>query len=291
MRNHIEIVKNNKKIKVFGNQATIDRAISLIEDLELTGIESKDRLIIQRCIDDNKIGATILYDGNTVYSFNKIVDKYKKLQKKNDLYYLSNDLYEFFMNACGDIAHYDITGYAYYYDNSFRKLENTFLKNCRCNDRFSDVKRIFKKLQIGQYYEERNKIDLNKLNKKDIKKLIEQCGWEVSISNADIWQLSVNINPEIRFRFELDAKSYTSSDIIFSLIKYCVKFDADEYIELLVNERKDNNYPSVRGIVNNTDIICSKMKEFATDLVYYGRIAAQNLIEKEEIDLEIEMER
>lgn len=291
MKNHIEIEKNDKKIKIYGNQATIDRAVSFIDKLDLTGIEEKDRLIIQRCIDDNKIGATILYDGNTVYSFNKIVDKYKKLQKKDNLYYLSNDLYEFFMNACGDIAHYDITGYAYYYDNSFRKLENTFLKDCRCNDRFSDVKRIFKKLQIGQFYEERKQIDFNKLNKKDIKKLIEQCGWDVVISNADIWQLSININPELRFRFELDASSYNSSDIIFSLIKYCVKFDADEYIELLVNERRDNNYPSVRTIVNNTDIICSKMKEFAKDLSYYGRLAVQNLIEKEQEELEIEMER
>ena len=99
MKNHIEIIKKDKKIKIYGNQATIDRAISFIENLDLTGIEEKDRLIIQRCIDDNKIGATILYDGNTVYSFNKIVDKYKKLQKSEDLMYLSDDLYKFFTNG------------------------------------------------------------------------------------------------------------------------------------------------------------------------------------------------
>lgn len=288
MKNHIELTKNNKRIQIFGNQATIDRAVSFIENLDLTGIEEKDRLIIQKCIDDNKIGATILYDGNTVYSFNKIVDKYKKLQKSEDLMHLSEDLYKFFTNACGDIAHYDIVGYAHYYDNSFRKFEEDFLQHCDCNNRFSDVKRIFEKLKIGKFYETRKTIDLNKLSKKDLKNIIEQCGWNVVVLNNDIWQLSVNINPELRFRFELDTSTQKQSNIIFGLISYCIKFDADEYIEMLVKERGENNYPSIRTIVNNTDIIQTKMKMLAKDLLYYGRLTAQNLIEKENDDLEME---
>lgn len=290
MKNHIEIEKKDKKIKIYGNQATIDRAISFIENLDLTGIEEKDRLIIQRCIDDNKIGATILYDGNTVYSFNKIVDKYKKLQKNEDLMHLSDDLYKFFTHACGDIAHYDIVGYAHYYDNSFRKFEEDFLQHCNCNNRFSDVKRIFKKLKIGQYYEERKDIDLNKLSKKDLKNIIKQCGWDV-LENKNLWQVSIGINPELRFCFQLDTSSLQQKDIIFSIIRYCVKFDVDEYIDTLVKERGENKYPSIRTIVNNTDIINSKMKQFATDLAYYSRLAAQNLIEKENADLDLEMER
>lgn len=176
MKNHIELKKNNKRIKIYGNRATIERARPFIENLKLTGNEATDRLIIQKCIDDNKIGATILYDGNTVYSFNKIVDKYKKLQKSEDLMHLSDDLYKFFTNACGDIAHYDLVGYAHYYDNSFRKFEEDFLQHCDCNNRFSDVKRIFEKLKIGKFYETRKTIDLNKLSKKDLKNIIEQCG-------------------------------------------------------------------------------------------------------------------
>ena len=39
---------------------------------------------------------------------------------------------------------------------------------------------------------------------------------------------------------------------------------------------------------NNADIIYSKMQQFAMDLLYYGRLAAQNLIEKEQEDIEIE---
>lgn len=288
MKNHIELIKNNKRIKIFGNRATIERARPFIENLKLTGNEATDRLIIQKCIDDNKIGATILYDGNTVYSFNKIVDKYKKLQKSEDLMHLSDDLYKFFTNACGDIAHYDIVGYAHYYDNSFRKFEEDFLQHCDCNNRFSDVKRIFEKLKIGKFYETRKTIDLNKLSKKDLKNIIEQCGWNVVVLNNDIWQLSVNINPELRFRFELDTSTQKQSNIIFGLISYCIKFDADEYIEMLVKERGENNYPSIRAIVNNTDIIQAKMKALAKDLLYYGRLTAQNLIEKENDDLEIE---
>ena len=284
----ISLEKNGKKIRILGNQATIDRATPIIDRLNLTGIESKDRLLIQNCIDDNKIGATILYDGNTVYSFNKIVDKYKKIQKDNMLLNLSGDLYKFFLNACGDIAHYDKSGYIYYYDNDFRKLENTFLKHCRCNDRFSDVKRIFKKLKIGQYYEDRERIDLNKLSKNEVKKIIEQCNWNVSITNKNVWELSISINPNSKFCFEIDTTYLKTGDIIKCLMEYCIKFDADEYIDILVKQRNSSGSPSVRTIVNNADIIYSKMQQFAMDLLYYGRLEAQNLIEKEQEDIEIE---
>ncbi|MBQ2873598.1 MAG: hypothetical protein IJE89_06350 [Bacilli bacterium] len=287
MKNHIEIIKKDKKIKIYGNQVTIDRAISFIENLDLTGIEEKDRLIIQRCIDDNKIGATILYDGNTVYSFNKIVDKYRKLQKSEDFMHLSDDLYKFFTNACGDIAHYDIVGYAHYYDNSFRKFEEDFLQHCDCNDRFSDVKRIFKKLKIGKFYEDRDKIDINKLSKKDLKNIIKQCGWDV-VEKDNLWQLSIGINPNMRFCFQLDTSSLQSKDIFYCIIRYCVKFDVDEYIDTIVKERGESKSPTIRSIVNNTDIIYTQLKQFALDLSYYGRLAAQNLIEKEQDEIEME---
>ena len=71
-------------------------------------------------------------------------------------------------------------------------------------------------------------------------------------------------------------------------MEYCIKFDADEYIDILVKQRNSSGSPSVRTIVNNADIIYSKMQQFAMDLLYYGRLAAQNLIEKEQEDIEIE---
>ena len=87
---------------------------------------------------------------------------------------LTNDLYEFFMNACGDIAHYDIGGYMHYYDLSFRKLEFRFLRTFTIDSRFTDVDKIIKHLNIGKYYENRKFDDLNKLSLKKLKEIIEK---------------------------------------------------------------------------------------------------------------------
>ena len=86
--------------------------------------------IIQKAIDENNLKSEISYNGATVYPFEKIVEEYRKLQKSGLLDKLSNNMYHFFMYACGDIAHYNIYGYREYYDNSFRKLEENFIKSC-----------------------------------------------------------------------------------------------------------------------------------------------------------------
>lgn len=60
----------NEQIKIYGNKNQIEKAIRYLEELELVGIERYDRLIIQDCIDENKISATIAYGGNKVYPNN-----------------------------------------------------------------------------------------------------------------------------------------------------------------------------------------------------------------------------
>lgn len=155
----IEILINNKRINLYGSKAIIDKEKPIIENLKLTGIENNDRLIIQNCIDENKLKSDILYEGNTVYPFEKIVKEYRKLQRDYSLENLSNNMYHFFMNACGDIAHYDKTGYRCYYNDSIVELENRFLKNSYTASRFSDVDRIFKELKISNYFDEREQID------------------------------------------------------------------------------------------------------------------------------------
>ena len=77
----IEIIKNNRKIKLYGNKAIVEKEKTIIENLNLTGLEDKDRIIIQDCIDKNKLKSDITYEGNTVYSFKKIVRSYRRLQK------------------------------------------------------------------------------------------------------------------------------------------------------------------------------------------------------------------
>ena len=80
LMNNVELNINGKRINIYGSNAIIQNEKQIIENLELTGNESADRLIIQQCIDDNKLKSDILYDGNTVYPFEKIVKAYRKLQ-------------------------------------------------------------------------------------------------------------------------------------------------------------------------------------------------------------------
>ena len=159
--NKTEFNVNGKRITLYGSTPIIENERLIIENLELTGNENTDRLLIQKCIDENKLKSDILYDGNTVYPFEKIVKAYRKLQKSGSLDNLSKGMYHFFIYACGDIAHYDLGGFKAYYNYSFQQLENTLLKdNWMMNNRFSDVNHIFKELKIGKYFEERDSINL-----------------------------------------------------------------------------------------------------------------------------------
>lgn len=93
--NNVELNINGKRINIYGSNAIIQNEKQIIENLELTGNESADRLIIQQCIDDNKMKSDILYDGNTVYPFEKIVKAYRKLQKSGTLDNLTKEMYHF----------------------------------------------------------------------------------------------------------------------------------------------------------------------------------------------------
>ena len=116
--NRIELNKNNKRITFFGSNNVIESDKNIIDNLPLTGNESNDRILIQKCIDNNNLKSEILYEGNTIYSFKKIVKEYRNLQKSGTLDKLTNKMYLFFTNACGDIAHYNINGFRDYYNNS-----------------------------------------------------------------------------------------------------------------------------------------------------------------------------
>lgn len=145
---------NNSLIALYGNTSIITREKEILENLNLTGNEKEDRLAIQNCIDNNNLKSGILYNGNTVYPFNKIIKEYKKLEKSGSLEKLNKEMYHFFIYACGDIAHYDISGFKNYYNNSFKELKSELLSNNIYVGRFSDRERIFKELKIGSYYDE-----------------------------------------------------------------------------------------------------------------------------------------
>ncbi len=288
MKNHSEVLKNNKRINIYGNQATINRTVKLIENLDLNGDETSDRLTIQKCIDDNKIGATILYEGNTIYSFNKILKEYRKLQKEDSLEFLTKDMYDFFMNACGDIAHYDISGYRYYYSNSFRKLESEFLSKSHINTRFSDIDRIFKKLKIGKYYSGLEIEDLNKLSISQLKELIEKCNWNVIEKGKD-WELQVKFKEKQMFVFLIEVESRNVSTIIYGLINYAKKFNVDEYANDIIKSFNKGATIPVQEIVSSSNLIKNKLNELVDSLLYKCKVTIELMNDyTNEVEEEIE---
>ena len=108
-----------------------------LEKLDLIGNESKDRLLIQDVIDKCSIDAIILYDGNIVWSYDKIISHFKKALKSGPSqmsecgsgdYCLSDYLYDFLSGSCGSIAHYNKSGWIGTYPTK-EDLKSFILRN------------------------------------------------------------------------------------------------------------------------------------------------------------------
>lgn len=121
------------KLAIFGSRKQIEEAEKALQviDEEVLKSEPKARLEIQQLIDDNKLKADILYDGNTVWSYDRIIRDIKRIKKKGILGnagyveiggmlrvpensakpILSDYLYEFLSLSCGSIAHYNKAGW------------------------------------------------------------------------------------------------------------------------------------------------------------------------------------
>ena len=291
----MEVNVNGKKIRLSGSNAIIEKEKSIIENLELTGNECVDRLIIQKCIDDNKLKSSILYDGNTVYPFEKTVKAYRRLQKSGSLENLTKEMYHFFMYACGDIAHYDIGGYKCYYNFSFRELENELLKNCWTSTRFSDIDKIFKELKIGkQYFKERDFIDIDKITLNQLKSIIKECGWEVKPNDNNYWNLSKKIYKNISYSFDVDILNASVSKIMREINYITNSFNKESYIENMVSDRnKIDNPPTISEIVSISNDIKYKLIQLSSNLLYKSRIAAEEIeakLNKEQTNVNFEYE-
>ena len=276
-----EIIINNKRINLYGSKAIIEKEKPIIENLELVGIENKDRLIIQKSIDENKLKSDILYEGNTVYPFEDIVKEYRRLQKDYSLGNLTNDMYHFFMNACGDIAHYDKIGYRCYYNDSIVELENRFLKNSYTASRFSDVDRIFKELKISKYFDEREQIDLNKISLNKLKSIIKECGWNV-INKNGIWKIERTTMFGNDFNFEIDTSNNSVSNAVKEIQKYYNSFNKDEYVENIIAIRSSLGL-TISEIVSSSENIQRMLNTLSLDVLYKSRLAVEegkNTIEK-----------
>ena len=107
-------------INVYGNRREIGEARTVLDGLALTGDEHKDRLVIQAAIDQHKVKASILYDGNTVWSYDRVIRDFKRALRSgpskvteygNGDYNLTDYLYDFLSQACGSIAHFNKYGW------------------------------------------------------------------------------------------------------------------------------------------------------------------------------------
>lgn len=274
--NRTELNVNGKRITLWGSKAILEKEQSIIEKLSLTGNENNDRLILQKCIDENKLKSKISYDGNTVYPFEKIVKAYRKLQKSGSLENLTNEMYHFFIYACGDIAHYDLGGFKAYYNYSFLELENTLLKdNWLMNTRYSDLDNIFKELKIGKYFEERDYINIDNVSLNKLKSIIKNCGWNITQENNS-WKLEKDIIHSQKYSFKVDVSSKSVSNIVSQIMALSYNFNKNEYMEYLIKNRDESeNKLNVADVVTVANNIDSSLSKLANKVLYDCRLEAQ----------------
>ena len=272
----VELKINGKLVKLYGKKAIIEKEKIIIENLDITGNEFKDRLIIQKCIDDEKLKSNISYDGSTVYPFEKTIKQYRRLQKEDSLENMTEYMYHFFMYACGDIAHYNIHGFRDYYDNKLTNLENQLLKTNWVNTRYSDLDKIFKEIKIGKYFEEREQINIDNISLNTLKSIIRDCGWEININSNGSWKICKNTIYNKEFSFNIDVLDKNISSIVQQILDAKTSFDKENYIENMVANRKETDNPlSISEIVTLSNHINCLLSQFANNVLYKSRIAAE----------------
>lgn len=109
------------KITYFGSEKDISDSIAVLKQHEslTTMKEAEARLLVQELIDENHLKASILINGNTVWSKDRILRNLDLIIKHGTLYsedqskppILSHYFYQFLTLVCGSIAHYDIHGW------------------------------------------------------------------------------------------------------------------------------------------------------------------------------------
>jgi hypothetical protein len=114
------------KITYFGSEKDIAKAVAVIKrNRSIARMkEPKARLKIQRLIDEEKLKASILVNGNTVWSKDRILKNLRRIMRCGTLYnaadqskppILSQYFYQFLHLCCGSVAHYDIYGWIHKY--------------------------------------------------------------------------------------------------------------------------------------------------------------------------------
>jgi hypothetical protein len=120
----------DKRIAIYGSQTEINRTAEIITALlpELPNMtEPKARLALQDLIDLKKFKTDILFDGNSVWSKDRLIRDVRKVVK-NGMQSMTDYLYKWLSLQAGSIAHYNKLGWIDVYP-TVNDLRQFFLKN------------------------------------------------------------------------------------------------------------------------------------------------------------------
>jgi hypothetical protein len=148
------------RITITGSKKNCEKSGKLLKTIPNLDMlyEGTARLKIQQLIDEHKLKASILYNGNTVWSKERILRNLRRIIKHGTLYdgkhpryipigsmlrmptvgktILSKYFYNFLHLCCGSIAHYNIKGWVTEYP-TLKDLRAFFKKN-ECGKRVLD---------------------------------------------------------------------------------------------------------------------------------------------------------
>jgi len=121
----------DNRIALYGTKKEIDSAEQLIisQLQELPQMDERQaRLALQRLIDSKKIKASILFEGNSVWSYDRVIRDIRKVVK-NGMNSMTDYLYKWLTLSAGSIAHYSLSGWVETYP-TIQHLKQFF----KCNE-------------------------------------------------------------------------------------------------------------------------------------------------------------
>lgn len=120
----------NTKVVLSGSKEEIEHALDVMN--KTTGLEAVDEAVFrtktQFLLDHFNLKATIMYDGNSVWSKKRLIRDLRLVLSKDSTEVMTDYLYKFFSLCCGTIAHYDKAGWSSVYPDT-AALRRLFRKN------------------------------------------------------------------------------------------------------------------------------------------------------------------
>jgi hypothetical protein len=118
-------------VTIYGSKSEITAAEKALANVGMATrpcAEGAARLMLQVCIDAFKIKAALTFDGNTIWSKDRLIRDVKAIIRADMVGGMGNYLYEFLSLSCGSIAHYNKYGWIAEYP-TVAALRAFFLKN------------------------------------------------------------------------------------------------------------------------------------------------------------------